>query len=158
MVLEKTLESHLDCKEIQPVHPKGKQSWIFIGRTDGETETPKLWPPAAKNWLIGKDPAAGKDWRQEEKGTRGWDCWMTSPTQWTWVWVQTTGVGDGQGGLVYCSQSMGLQRAGHYWATELNFAWYFLMIFFNISEVSVAISSLFLPHLDHLFIFLGEPG
>ena len=63
------LLSPLDCKEIQPVHPKGYQSWIFIGRTDAEAETPILWPPHAKNWLIGKDPDAGKDWRQEEKGT-----------------------------------------------------------------------------------------
>ena len=70
MVLEKTLESPLDCKEIQPVHPKGYQSWVFIGRTDVEAETPILWPPDAKSWLIWKDPDAGKDWRQEEKGTR----------------------------------------------------------------------------------------
>ena len=68
VVLEKTLESPLDCKEIQPVHPKD-QSWVFIGRTDVEAETPILWPPDAKNWLIGKDPDAGKDWRREEKGT-----------------------------------------------------------------------------------------
>ena len=66
VVLEKTLESPLDCKEIQPVHPKGNQSWIFIGRTDAEAETPVLWPPDA-NWLIGKDPDAGKDWGQEKK-------------------------------------------------------------------------------------------
>ena len=69
VVLEKTLESPLDCKEIQPVHPKGNQSWMFIGRTDVETETPILWPPDAKSWLIWKDPDAGKDWGQEEKGT-----------------------------------------------------------------------------------------
>ena len=68
VVLEKTLESPLDCKVFQPVHPKGNQSWIFIGRTDAEAETPTLWPPDAKDWLIGKDPDAGKDWRQE-KGT-----------------------------------------------------------------------------------------
>ena len=68
VMLEKTLESPLDCKEIQPVHPTGNQSWIFIGRTDAEAETPIVWPPAAKNWLICKDPDAGKDWRQEEKG------------------------------------------------------------------------------------------
>ena len=71
MVLEKTLESPLDNKEIKPVHPKGNQSWIFIGRTDAEAETPVLWPPDVKNWLIWKDPDAGKDWRQEEKGTTG---------------------------------------------------------------------------------------
>ena len=69
MVLEKTLESSLDCKEIQPVHPKGDQSWVFIGRTDAEAETAILWPPDAKNQLIGKDSDAGKDFRQEEKGT-----------------------------------------------------------------------------------------
>ena len=69
VVLEKTLESPLDCKDIQPVHPKGNQSWIFTGRTDAEAETPIVWPPDAKNWLIGKDPDAGKDWRQAEKGT-----------------------------------------------------------------------------------------
>ena len=69
MVLEKTLESPLDCKEIQPVHPKGDQSWVFIGMTDAEAGTPTLWPPDANSWLTGKDPDAGKDWRQEEKGT-----------------------------------------------------------------------------------------
>ena len=79
VVLEKTLESPLDCKKIQPVHPERNQSWIFIGRTDAEAETPILWPPDAKNWVIGKDPDAGKDWRQEEKGARGWDGWMASP-------------------------------------------------------------------------------
>ena len=70
VVLEKTLESPLDCKEIKPVNPTGNQSWIYIGRTDAETETLVFWPPDAKNWLIGKDPDAGKDWRQEEKGTQ----------------------------------------------------------------------------------------
>ena len=69
VVLEKTLESPLDCKEIQPVHPKGDQSQVFIGRTDAEAETPILWPPHAKSWLIVKDPDAGRDWGQEEKGT-----------------------------------------------------------------------------------------
>ena len=67
-MLEKTLESPLDCKEIQPINPKGNQSWIFIGKTDAEAETPILWPPDEKNWLIGKDPGAGKNWRQKEKG------------------------------------------------------------------------------------------
>ena len=83
MVLEKTLESPLDCKEIQPVHPKGNQSWIFIGRTDVEAETPILQPPDAKNWLTGEDPDAGKDWRQEEKGTTEDEMvGMASLTQW----------------------------------------------------------------------------
>ena len=81
LVLEKTLESPLDCKEIQPVHHKGDQSWVFTGRTDAEAETPILWPPDAKNWFTGKDPGAGKDWRQEEKGMTkdemvGWHHWL----------------------------------------------------------------------------------
>ena len=73
VVLEKTLESPLDRKEIQPVHPKGNQSWVFIGRINVEAETPIFWPPDVKSWLIWKDPDVGKDWRQEEKGTKGWD-------------------------------------------------------------------------------------
>ena len=81
VLLEKTLESPLDCKEIQPVNPKGKQSWIFIGRTDAEAEAPLFWLPDVKNWLIGKDPDAGKDWRRE-KGMTGWDGWMASLTRW----------------------------------------------------------------------------
>ena len=81
VVLEKTFESPLDCKKIQPVHPKGDQSWVFIGKTDVEAETPILWPPDVKSWLIGKDPDAGKDWGQEEKGTTedemvGWHHWL----------------------------------------------------------------------------------
>ena len=81
VVLEKTLESPLDCKEIQPAHPKGDQSWVFIGRTDAEAETPILWPPDVKSWLIWKDPDAGKDWGQEEKGMTedemvGWHYWL----------------------------------------------------------------------------------
>ena len=87
VVLEKTLESLLDSKEIQPLNPKGNQSWIFIGKTDAEAETPILWLPEAKNWLIGKYPDAGKDWRQEVKGTTEWDGWMALPMVWTWIWV-----------------------------------------------------------------------
>ena len=90
VVLEKSLDSSLDCKEIQPVHPKGDQSWVFIGRTDVEAETPILWPPDAKSWLIWKDPDAGDDWRGGGEGAnRGRDGWMASPTQWTWVWVNS---------------------------------------------------------------------
>ena len=97
VVLEKTLKSPLDCKEIQPVHPKWNQSWIFIGRTDVEAETPILWPPDVKNWLIGKDPDAGEDWRQ--KGTTedemvGWHHGLNGP-EFGW----TLGVVNGQGGL-----------------------------------------------------------
>ena len=100
VVLEKTLESPLDCKEIQPVHSKGNQSWIFIGSTDIEAETPILWPPDAKNWLIWKDPDAGTDWRQEEKGMTedemvGWHHWLNGHE-----FELTPGVGDGQGGMV----------------------------------------------------------
>ena len=89
VVLEKTLESPLDCKVIQQVHPKGDQSWVFFGRTDAEAETPILWPSVVKSWLIWKDPNAGRDWGQEEKGTTGWDGWMASLTQWTGVWVNS---------------------------------------------------------------------
>ena len=103
LVLEKTLESPLDSKEIKAVNPKGNQSWIFIGRTNAEAETPTFWPPDAKSWLIGKDPDAGKDWRWEEKGTTedemvGWDHRLDG-RGFRW----TLGVGDGQGGLACCS-------------------------------------------------------
>ena len=102
VVLEKTLESPLDCREIQLVHPKGSQSWVFIGRTDTEAETPVLWPPDAKSWLIGKDCVAGRDWGQEEKGTTedemvGWHHWLNGHE-----FEESLGVGDGQGGMVCC--------------------------------------------------------
>ena len=117
VVLEKTLESPLDCKEIQPVHPKGNQPWIFIGRTDTEAEAPILWPPDAKNWLIGKDPDSGKGWRQEEKGTTedemvGWHRRLDgheseqAPACWT--------------GKPCVLQSIRSQRVRHDWVTELN--------------------------------------
>ena len=103
VVFEKTLESPLDCKEIQPVYPKGDQSWIFIGRTDAEAETPKLWPSDVKNWLLGKDPDSGKDRGQEEKG-------MIENEMVRWhhrcdvhEFEQALGVGNGQWSLVYCS-------------------------------------------------------
>ena len=103
VVLEKTLESPLDCKDIKVVNPKGNQSWIFIGRTDIEAETLMLWPPDAKNWLIGKDPDAEKDWRQEEKGTTedemvGWHHWLNGHE-----FEKALEVGDGQGSLACCS-------------------------------------------------------
>ena len=100
VVLEKTLESPLDFKEIQPVHPKGDQSWVFIWRTDAEAETPILCPPHAKSWLIGKDPDAGRDWGQEEKGTTEDEmaAWRHQLDEFKW----TPGVGDGQGGLACC--------------------------------------------------------
>ena len=91
VVLKKTLESPLDCKEIQPVHPKGDQSWVFIGKTDVEAETLILWPLHAKSWLYWKDPDALKDWGQEEKGMTEdeIDGWKASLTQWTWVWINS---------------------------------------------------------------------
>ena len=103
VVLEKTLESPLDCKEIQPVHPKGDQSWVFIGRLMLKLETPILWPPHAKSWLIGKYPVAGRDWGQEEKGTTedemaGWHHQLNGH-EFEW----TLGAGDGQGGLACCN-------------------------------------------------------
>ena len=102
MVLVKTLENPLDCKEIQPVHSEGDQSWVFFGRNDAKAETPGLWPPHAKSWLTGKDFDAGRDWEQEKKGTTkdemaGWHHWLDGrESEWT------PGVGDGQGGLVCC--------------------------------------------------------
>ena len=118
VVLEKTLGSPLDCKEIQPVHPKGNQSWIFIESTDAEAEKPILWPPDVKSWLIGKDPDAGKDWRWEKKGTTGWDCWMASLTWWTWVWVSSgSWWWTGKPGVLQPIES---QRVRHDWVTELN--------------------------------------
>ena len=103
VVLEKTLGSPLDCKEIQAVHPKGDQSWVFFGRTDAIAETPILWPPHAKSWLIGKDPDAGRNWGQEEKGTTedemvGWLHQLDGHE-----FGLTPGVGDGQEGLACCS-------------------------------------------------------
>ena len=117
--LEKTLESPLDCKEIQPVHPKGDQSWVFIGRTDAEAETPVLWPPHAKSWLIWKRP-----WCWEGSGAggegdgRGWDGWMASLTWWTWIWIDSGSLWwAGRPGVL---QFMGSQGVRHDWATELN--------------------------------------
>ena len=89
VVLQKTLESPLDCKEIQPVHSKGYQSWVFIGRTDAKAETPVLWPPYAKNWLTGKDPMLRKIEVRRRRGVRGWDGWKASLNRWTWVWASS---------------------------------------------------------------------
>ena len=135
-VVLKTLESLLDCKGIQPVHPKGDQSWMFIGRTDVEAETPMLWPPDAKNWLIYKDPEAGKDWGQEEQGTTedemvGWHHWLNGHG---FGW--TPGVGDGQGGLECCG-SWGREESDMTeWLnwTELLSSWLqFYKYFWNLS-------------------------
>ena len=114
--LEKTLENSLDCKEIQPVHPKGDQSWLFIERTDVEAETPILWPPDVKSWLTGKDSDAGRGWGQEEKGTTedemaGWHHRLNGH-EGSWWWAGRPGV----------LRFMGSQRVGHNWVTELNWA------------------------------------
>ena len=116
--VEKTLESPLDCKEIQLVHPKGNQSWVFIGRTDVEAENPILWPPDAKSWLIWKDWCWERLRAGGEGGDRGWDGWMASLTWWTWVWVNSRcWWWTGRPGVL---QFMGSQRVGHDWETELN--------------------------------------
>ena len=116
---KKTLESPLDCKEIQPVHPKGDQSWVFIGRTDARADTPILWTPHAKNLTDWKRP-----WCSEVLGVggevddRGWDGWMASPTRWTWVWVNSRSWWwTGRPGML---QFMGSQRVRRDWVTELN--------------------------------------
>ena len=120
VVLEKTLESPLDYKEIKSVHPKGNQSWIFIGRTDAEAEATLIWPPDAKSWLLRKDPDAGKDWRQEEKGMTedemvGWHHRLNGHK-----FEQAPGDGEGQGSLAcYCPWGvMGSQGVRHNWATK----------------------------------------
>ena len=120
VVLEKTLESPLDCKAIQTVHSKGDQSWIFIGRTDDEAETPILWSPDAKNGQTHWKRPWCWDWLKAggEGDDRAWDGWRASPTQWPWVWVNSRSWWwTGRPGVL---QSMGSQRVGHYWATELN--------------------------------------
>ena len=121
VVLEKTLESPLDHKEVQPVHSKGDQRWVFFGRNNVKAETPILWPPHAKSWLIGKDSDAGRDWGQEEKGTTedemaGWHQWLNG-SEFEWI----PGVGDGQGGLACCNSwgLMSCQTRLSNW-TELN--------------------------------------
>ena len=119
VVLEKIVESPLDCREIQSVSPEGNQSWIFTGGTDAEAETSVLWPPGAKNQLIGKDPWCWERLKAGGEGdNRGWDGWMASPMQWTWVWV-------GSGSWCWTDKpgvlkSMGSQKVRHYLATELN--------------------------------------
>ena len=116
VVLEKTLESPLDCKEIKPVNSKGNQPWMFTARTDAKAEAPVLWPPDAKSWLIRKYLDAGKDWRWE-KGMIGWDGWRASPTWWIWVWVTSRSCWwTGKPGML---QFMGSKRVGHDWGTEL---------------------------------------
>ena len=119
VVLEKTLESPLDCKEIQPVPSKGDQSWVFFERTDAKPEIPILWPPHVQSWLIVKDLDVGRDWRQEEKGTTEDEMaeWHHRLNGGEFEW--TPGVVDGQAGLACCN-SRDLQGVGHDWVTKLN--------------------------------------
>ena len=142
VVLEKTLESPLDYKDIQPVHPKGSQSWVLIRRTDIEAETPILWPPDVKNWLTWKNSDAGKDWRQEEKGMTedemvGWHHWLNRH-DWvnsgSWWWT-------GRPGML---QFMGLQKVGHDWMTELNWTEKLRLPGFTAESIKKSSSSLLL--------------
>ena len=136
-VLEKPLESHLDCKEMKPLNSKGQQPWILIGRTDAETEAPILWPPDSKSQLIGKDSDVGKDWRQEEKE-------MASLTQWTWVWWNS---GSWQWiGRPVVLQSTGSQRVWHDWVTEMcsNQSYFPSFPFFLVPSLSLSFSLSFL--------------
>ena len=123
VVLEKTLESPLDYKEIQAVHSEGTQSWIFTGRTDAEVETPILWPPDVKNCLIWKDPDAGNDLKVGGEGdNRGWGGWMASPIRWTWVWANSKSWWCSERPSVL--QSMGLQRVRYYLRLNWTYATY----------------------------------
>ena len=139
VVLEKTLESPLDCKEIQPVHSKEDKSWVFFGRNDAKAEIPILWPPHTKSWLIGKDSEAGRDWGQEEKGTTedemaGWHHRLDGREfEWTL----------GRPGVL---RFMGSQRVGHDWATELNFFKIPTTLWAVLSPpFSISLSTLFTP-------------
>ena len=155
-MLEKTLESPLDCKETLPVHSKGDQSWVFIGRTDVEAETPILWPPHANSWLIGKDSDAGRDWGQEEKGTTegemaGWHHQLDGH-EFEW----TLGVGDGQGGLA-CCLSWGRKESDTTellnW-TELNWLMVFTVRFFRCGFLNVEVVSFY--SLSRFFFLINE--
>ena len=141
-MLEKTLESLLYCKEIQPVHRKGNQSWLFIGRTDAEAEAPILWPPDVKSWLIGRDPDAGKDWRQEGKGMTedemvGLQHWLNGHE-----FEQAPGVDDRQRSLVCCGPwgHKESQTQGHDCATELTNNLFIEYLIFVITSFSSRIS------------------
>ena len=131
VLLEKTLENTLHCKEIQPVRPQGNQSWIFIGRADAEAVTPVLWPPAVKNWLTGKDSDAGKDWRQEEKGMTedemvGWHHQLNGHELWessrSWWWTGNPAI----------LKSIGSQRVGHDMTEQLNWTFWPAQYFYLI--------------------------
>ena len=146
VVLEKTLESPLDYKEIQAVYPKGNQPWVFIGRTDAEAESPILWPPNAKNWLTGKDPDIGKDWRREEKGTTedemvGWHHQLEGHE-----FEQALRIGDGQGSLACCSL-WGCKESDMTEWTELNW------MLFGVSFIVFILYILKIEEIRHLTRF-----
>ena len=143
--VEKTLESPLDCKEIQPVHPKGDQSSVFIGRTDPEAENPVLWPPHANSWLIRKDPDAGRDWGRRRRGWQRMRWFYGITDWWTWVWVNSgSWWRTGRSGVLWF---MGLQRVGHDWATELK-----THQIIKILSISLYVDFTFLCH----FVFISQ--
>ena len=154
VVLEKTLESPLDCKEIQLVNAKGNQSWKFIGRTDAEAEAPILWPPNVKSQLIRKASDGGKDCRQEEKETTGWNSWMVSPTHWTWIlanWeiVEDTGA--------WCAAEHGVTKSQTWlsdWTATFPFYLFlflvFIYLFIWLLRVLVVTQEIFGPYLWHV--------
>ena len=156
VVLEKNLESPLDCKEIQRVHAKGNQSWIFIGRTDAEAEAPILWPPDEKSWLIWEDPDAGQDWRQEEKETKenemvGWHDLLDGHE-----FEQAPGVGDGQGRLACCSQWD--HKESHMtqwliWIKSISVISYLYCLKFSNFQFSIRYWKFLINKIHHLFLF-----
>ena len=155
VVLEKTLESRLDCKEIKPVNPKGNQPWIVIGRTDAEAEAPILWPPDAKSWLIAKHPDAGKDWRKRGDN-RGWGVWVESPTQQTWIWANAGSYWrTGEPGVL---QSVGVTKSqtqlSNWTTTATCFITYVCRTILNLSEINFSISEteLWMKELERCFI------
>ena len=158
VVLEKTLESPLDCKETQPVHPKGDQSWVSIGGTDVEAEIPILWLLDAMSWLIWEDPDAGKDRSWEDKGTT--EDKMASPTQWTWIWVDSgSWWWTGRPDLV---RFMGSQRIGHNWVTELNwvllFKRFLFVCFFFKYHISLPFKTALGDTTNHQASVVGSSG
>ena len=153
MVLEKTLESPLDYKEIQPVNPKGNQSWIFIGRTDAEAETAILWPPEVKNWLTEKDCDAGKEWRQEEKGTTedvmvGWHHQLNGRE-----FEQASEVGDGQGSLACCSP-WGHKKSNM--TEQLNWTEFYILFFYLFKKSFTSRSMLKFPTEISVFTYFSS--
>ena len=164
MVLEKILESPLDCKEIKPFHPKGDQSWVFTGRTDVEAETPVLWPPDAESWLIWKDPDAGKDWGQEEKRMTEDEMvgWHHQHNGHGFVW--TPGVGDGQGGLACCGSWGRKELDTTEWLNWTELFYYFFLSFAQTAQneildlISLVRDQTHAPCIGSTVLCSGPPG